>query len=142
MARPTKWSKEIELEAWDYVNGKWESLDHAFPSVVGLCSVINLNRNTVYDWATHEDKEFSDILESINERQELIAWNKGLKGDYNANLVKLLLGKHGYKESSSTEVTGANGGPVKYENLTDNEIDDKLKSLINAVGNPNKTAEN
>ena len=107
MARPTTWTIEIENAAWDYINGGWEEEEHAFPSVVGLCAVLGRGKSTIYDWASHNDKGFSDILDKINECQEMVAWNKGLKGEYNANLVKLLLGKHGYSDrvDSSHNVT-------------------------------------
>lgn len=111
MARPTLWSEELETEAWQYITD-YEGHGHAFPSVVGLCAVIERSKSSVYEWAQDESKGFSDILEAIKEAQELVAWNKGLNGDYNASLVKLLLGKHGYSDKVESELSGPNGGPI------------------------------
>lgn len=138
--RPVEYSNEALEKALEYIQGGWEKEGHAFPSVVGLCSYINRSRSTVYKWAQEEGKEdFSDILSRINETQELVAWARGLKGDYNATLVKLLLGKHGYHERS--ELTGAEGGPVQYTNMTDDELNHKLKSLVDAVGSNDTSTE-
>ena len=101
--RPTTWSKALEKKAWEYVNGGWQEAGHAFPSAVGLCSYIDRSKSIIYDWAKDENKQFSDILDKINQEQEIVAWNRGMVGDYNANLVKLLLGKHGYSDKLETE---------------------------------------
>ena len=114
--RPTKWTQDIQDQAWGYANGEWEAVGHAFPSLVGLASHLNLNRSTVSDWATQKDKQFSSILEKINADQQLVAWNKGLRGDYNANLVKLLLGKHGYHDKQDSTMAGPDGGAIKTDN--------------------------
>lgn len=101
MARPTSCSQAIADAAIAYAK-EYADYDHAVPSVVGLCSVINVARSTVYDWAKDNIFGFSDILERINEEQELVTFNKSLKGEYNATIAKLLLGKHGYHERSET----------------------------------------
>lgn len=101
--RPTTWSKALEKKAWDYVNGGWQEVGHVFPSAVGLCSYLNRSKTRIYEWAKDEDKQFRDILSKINQEQEIVAWNRGMVGDYNANLVKLLLGKHGYSDKLETE---------------------------------------
>jgi hypothetical protein len=69
-----------------------------------LIDVIKIGKSTIYQWAAEEDNPFADILRSIHAKQELIAWNKGLKGEYNANLIKLLLGKHGYHDKVDSNV--------------------------------------
>jgi len=100
MARPTSWTKEIQDQAWGYVDGEWETVGHAFPSVVGLCSYLKRAKSTVYDWSHEDDKEFSDILDQIKSDQELVTLNKAMTGEYNATIAKLLLGKHGYHEKT------------------------------------------
>lgn len=97
--RPTRYTKALVAKAWDYVDN-FEKHGHAIPSVVGLCKVLNRGKSTVYDWAKDPNKEFSDILEAINENQELVTFNKSLKGEYNASIAKLLLGKHGYHDKT------------------------------------------
>ena len=43
--------------------------------------------------------EFYDILERLIATQEKTALTKGLTGEWNATIVKLLLGKHGWKDN-------------------------------------------
>lgn len=115
--RPTKLSKEVIQQAWDYVDG-FEAYGHAVPSVVGLCKVINRARSTVYAWSEEENNEFSDILRAINENQELVTFNRALTGDYNASIAKLLLGKHGYSDKQEIKAE------VKdITNMTDAELE-------------------
>jgi hypothetical protein len=96
IGRPKTLTGEVKQHAQDYIDN-FDSYGHAIPSVVGLCSVINRSRQTLYNWANTDD-DFLDILEAINERQELVTLNKSITGEYNATIAKLLLGKHGYSD--------------------------------------------
>ncbi len=98
MGRPTEYSEAIYEAAAAYLNEYKTEHEHAMPSVVGLCSVINRARSTVYKWAGEDHPEFSDILDQINEKQQLVLLNKGLTGEFNSAITKLALGKHGYHE--------------------------------------------
>lgn len=122
--RPTKYSDELEQEAWDYIDN-YKKHDHAIPSVVGLCQVLKLTRTTLYDWAKDKNKEFSYILESLNQKQELVTFNKSLTNEYNASIAKLLLGKHGYHDKQETKSTI----DVQLTDLSDEELDRKLNQL-------------
>lgn len=114
MARPTNWSNDLEKQAWKYVKGGWKDEGHAIPSVVGLCQVINRARSVIYRWAEDEDREFRDILDYCNESQHLTLVNGSLKNDLNANISKLVLGKHGYSDKQETDVT-SKGESIKNE---------------------------
>ena len=53
-----------------------------------------------------------------------MAWNKGLKNEYNAQLVKLLLGKHGYHDKSEN---------TNNTNLNVNQMSDEaLAAIVNS----------
>jgi predicted RNA-binding protein with PUA-like domain len=119
MARPTNYSQELVDKAWEYVDGGWESHSSTIPSVVGLCRVINRSKSTIYDWAKDPEKEFSDIVEALNELQEQILKEKGLLGDFNASITKLILTKHGY--SDKTEVQQET--KLSIEGLSDAELE-------------------
>jgi len=107
--RPTKYTPELLEKAWHYVEN-YEDYGCAFPSDIGLSLALDINNSTVYAWAKDENKhEFSKILDKINKLQQQVAWNKGLKGEYNANLVKLLLGKHGYSDKVAQDNTSSDG---------------------------------
>lgn len=109
MARPTKYTPEL-LEAARAYLVNYEDHDHAFPSAVGLADVLEIGETTLYRWADEEGKEeFREILDAVNRKQQLVAWNKGLKGEYNPTLVKLLLGKHGYHDKVDQALTSPDG---------------------------------
>lgn len=108
MARPSTYSKAILEKANDYLQN-YEDQDDMIPSVEGLCSVIERARSTVYKWRD-EKPEFSDILEKINEEQKRVLINNGLSGDFNSNITKLVLGKHGFSDKS--ELSGPEGGRI------------------------------
>lgn len=102
--RPSTYGEAVIEAAKEYLENYGETGDR-IPSVEGLCCHINRARSTVYKWAGEEGKEaFSDILENINERQALVLINKGLSGEYNSNIVKLVLGKHGYHDKQDTKI--------------------------------------
>jgi hypothetical protein len=109
--RPVEWSEDIEAQAYDYIEN-YDLAGDTIPSVVGLCRVINRARSTVYKWAEEPDKRFSDILRKIHEFQEHALINKGLNGDFNSTITKLILTKHGYSDHSKQEHTGADGKPL------------------------------
>lgn len=117
MARPTKYSPELLDKAAEYISN-YSNYEHAFPSDIGLADVLGIGTTTLYRWAEEEGKEaFRDILDAINRKQQIVAWQKGLTNEYNANLVKLLLGKHGYHDKQDT-VHG---------------FDDSVKDLISEI---------
>ena len=106
MARPSDYSEEVLEKAREYLDD-YESHDHAIPSVAGLAKVLGKHRDTLYGWAEDENKaEFSYILRQIVSDQELVLLNKGLKGDFNSNICKLALGKHGYTDKQDIKATG------------------------------------
>ena len=104
MARPTKQTPSLIKKAKEYIDEYESTYGDAIPSVVGLCSAINITRTTAYDWAKDEDSEFSYILDKINEKQHQVLINKGLLGSFNSNITKLVLGKHGYHDKQETEL--------------------------------------
>lgn len=110
MARPSEYTEEILERAKDYLE-KYEEYGHAIPSVAGLAKVLNKHRDTMYAWAKDEDKEeFSYILSQIVSDQEFVLLNKGLKGEFNSNICKLALGKHGYTDKQDLTSNGETVG--------------------------------
>ena len=104
VGRPTKYTPELVHEARLYITG-YEEHGHMIPSIAGLSIVLNITRKTIYEWEKEDDKtEFCDILTKIMANQELVLTNKGLSGDFNSNITKLVLGKHGYHDKSDENV--------------------------------------
>lgn len=93
--RPSGYSKEILDKAKAYLD-ECQAKD-AMPQTAQLAYQLNCSRKTLYNWAEAND-EFLHILEKLNALQEFILISKGLSGDYNAALAKLVLGKHGYHD--------------------------------------------
>ncbi len=121
--RPSHYSDEIVRQANQYLL-TYEDEGHAIPSVAGLSLFLNRSRSTLYEWSKQDDKkEFSDILDKINATQENVALSKGLKGDFNSQIVKLLLGKHGYSDKVETQAT------VTFEQVSDEELAARIAAL-------------
>ena len=120
--RRTTWSKALEKKAWEYANGGWEEQGDRTPSVVGLCGYINRSKSIIYDWAKDKNKQFSDILSAINEKQEAELLKFGLSGDFNSTITKLMLTKHGYHDKQDQTLAGPDGGAVKTDNKYTIEI--------------------
>lgn len=104
--RPTTYNDEVLAKARSYLNGGWRENGDVIPSAVGLCAYIERARSTVYKWRTEKGKEaFSDILEQIDEIQQAELLNKGLTGDFNSTIAKLVLAKHGYNDRVEQDIT-------------------------------------
>ena len=105
MARPTKFNQEILEKAQHYLDN-YEEYDEVIPSAVGLALVLDITRSTLYAWAKDEDKKvFSHILDNINKKQEQVLLKNGLNNQFNSNITKLVLGKHGYHDRPQQEGT-------------------------------------
>lgn len=101
--RPTDYNASILEKANNYlINYKDEG--DVIPSIAGLAVVLKIARSTIYDWAKQEEKKaFSDILDDILSKQEQVLMNKGLTGEFNSNITKLALGKHGYHDKQEVD---------------------------------------
>lgn len=101
--RPSKYSPEIAELARSYIQ-EYEKHDHIMPSHAGMAIVLGVAKSTLYEWAKAEDNEFSNILAECMTHQELILFKNGLNGEFNSNITKLALGKHGYSDRQDVEV--------------------------------------
>jgi hypothetical protein len=107
--RPSKLTPELMDKAADYINKYQEH--SVIPSVAGLALYLKISRAAVYVWAK-DNEDFMDILEDILSKQEQLCLSNGLTGDYNATIVKLVLGKHGYSDKQETELSGNPDRPL------------------------------
>lgn len=67
------------------------------PNVGGLASYLRVARSTLYLWAK-EHEDFSDIMERLGAEQENRLIQRGLGGQYNPTIAKVILTKHGYTD--------------------------------------------
>jgi hypothetical protein len=107
--RPTNYTHELVAAAWDYARGGWVDAGDPVPTVAGLACEIGMSRDTCYEWAKHEDKEFSDILCLIAQSQERQLVKGGLMGNFNAPISKMMLTKHGYSDRVENDHTSSDG---------------------------------
>lgn len=113
MGRPTDYNEDTLAEARAYLDGGYESAGQQIPSIAGLARVLGLSRETLRKWAADAEKaEFVGIFESIQAEQEIQLVNKGLSGDFNPTISKLILTKHGYSDKQQSEVSGPDGGEI------------------------------
>lgn len=100
MARPTDYTPELLERARQYIS----DID-GLPQVAGMARFLGVSRDTLYEWAKIHD-EFSDIFENVKAAQEEMLIEKGLSGDFNSTITKLMLSKHGYRESQDVTSDG------------------------------------
>lgn len=125
--RPTEYSQDILDKAREYRDNLPE--DEVIHSIEGLALYIGITRSTIYDWRSQDDKkEFSDILEEILQKQGRSLVNKGLSGDYNPSIAKVILTKHNYREG--IEHVGNEGGPMEINIDDKNKIETAISTLI------------
>ena len=110
--RPTTYSEDMLQRTKEYLDGGYLEKSRVIPSVVGLARYLDVSRSTLYLWGDDHD-EFSDILDSIKDEQHEILVSRGLTGDFNPTMAKLMLTKHGY--SDKQELTGNEGGPIELD---------------------------
>lgn len=134
MARPTDYTPELLEKAKSYVEHTEDEVLESgkikvnLPTIEGLASFLDINRDTIYAWCkVHE--EFSDIIESLREKQTQSLINNGLAGTYNSTIAKVLLSKHGYSEKTETDIT--TGGkplvPIEREQAITKALEDLTK---------------
>lgn len=107
--RLTDYNDEIVEKAWEYVNEAHIEKGHIIPTIAGLAMHIGVSRDTCYEWAKHEDKLFSDIMENLMQIQEQELVSKGLTGKFVSPITKLLLTKHGYSDKIEQDNTSSDG---------------------------------
>jgi hypothetical protein len=95
--RPTKYNEEMLQKALEYSQGYWRDRGDSIPSYTGLCRYLEVDKETIHDWAKKEPI-FSAALRTIKQDQEIECLNKGLNGEFNSAITKLVLHNHGYKD--------------------------------------------
>lgn len=124
--RPTKYTQELLDNAEEYLNNH-EKYGDVVPSHAGLANHLGISRDTIYDWASHDDKKaFSDTLDQIEIRQHSLLVSKGLTSEFNAAITKLMLHNHGYSDRQQTE----HSGHLSYSDMSEDDLDAKLRELM------------
>ncbi len=99
--------------ACDYLR-HYEELGDVIPSLAGLACALGVSKRTITNWVKEEEKEdFARLVDAIRAKQERILLTKGLTGDFNSGIVKLLLSGHGHVERQAQEISGPDGGAIE-----------------------------
>ena len=104
----------------------------SLPSIEGFALYCGFNKDTLYEWEK-QYKEFSDDMKVLRASQANILINKGITGEYNSIIAKVLLSKHGYREG--IEQTGKDGEDLIPRNGSDEA---KAKILATVGKQPKK----
>ena len=126
--RKTKYTKDMLVKAEHYLLN-YADYDHVIPSIVGLTEAIGeLSLRTLTSWKAGEVKSIPDefllTLEKIEDKQHIVLFNKGLKGEFNAAITKLGLHNHGYSEKQEIESNNKHEHTLKdLDQLTDAELE-------------------
>lgn len=107
VGRPGKFAGSLE-KAKEYLMGGYETVGDVVPSVAGLACYLGVTRKSIYEWAK-QSEELSDTLEGIQALQENRLINKGLTGDFNATISKLMLANHGYSDKQEVDNKSSDG---------------------------------
>lgn len=107
VGRPSKLG-ECLVKAKEYLEGGYEQVGEVIPNIAGLACYLAVSRSRVYEYKD-KSEEFKDTFEAILALQESKLINKGLSGDFNPTITKLMLANHGYSEKVQQELTGKDG---------------------------------
>lgn len=121
MGRPVEYSDQVLTDSFQYIQmcgNEWDNKAERYkcnlPSIEGLALHLEIHRSTVYDWQK-KYPEFSDIIETLLQKQAQLLINSGLEGTYNSTISKVLLTKHGYTDKQEIEQTIT--GEMKYTGI-------------------------
>ena len=102
--------QDEETEFWKTRGDKSNSYDRVIkvklPSIEGFSLHLGVATKTLYNWGD-EHPEFLHALEKIKKEQQLRLMDKGLSGEYNSTIAKLILSaNHGMREKSDITTDG------------------------------------
>ena len=121
---PTKYTPELLKKATHYIEN-YSEYGKNIPSVVRLAQVLDISSRTLEKWNVEGTKtEIIRILDKIRDCQHMELVENGLAGNYNSNIAKLVLGKHGYHDKQ--ELTA----DIKTEEVGNNELARRLAFVL------------
>lgn len=124
--RPTVYKPAILRKAKHYL-ANYEEYDDEIPSIAGLADTLGVARDSLYEWAKHDDKkEFSDTIKAIRVKQERVLLNNGLNGTFNSKIAGIVLLNHGYSDKPTEQAGSKITVNVNRGNITIESGSDKL----------------
>jgi hypothetical protein len=118
MARPSKYDRKYIKEVDKYLETRKDTvfkfvktdgnkttgyerlIDVKLPTIEGFALYLDITKKTLYNWRDKHPK-FLHSLEKITKEQQKRLLDKGLSGQYNPTIAKLILSSnHGMRERS------------------------------------------
>jgi hypothetical protein len=96
IGRPSLLTPELIAKAREYLFG-YEEQGDVIPSVAGLACWLGVSKASVYNYG-EQNPEFLGTLDAIQAKQEAVTLNRGMTGDFNSTIAKLVLSNHGYSD--------------------------------------------
>lgn len=97
--RPTKYHDRIPDMIQGYLDNHEETYGDLVPSVEGLSLVLDVRKETLYEWDKDPEKhEFSNAFNKLKRLQAKKLLNGGLGNKYNHVICKMMLTHHGYTD--------------------------------------------
>lgn len=128
---PTDYNKKIIINAKKYLascvdvnEDKENGIRHKvnLPTIEGLALYLKASTPTMYTWED-EHVEFFYIMQELRQRQANALMSNGLSGAYNPTIAKVILTKHGYRDSQ--DIT-SDGKPIQGNSINFNVFREKL----------------
>lgn len=117
--RPTDYTPELLAKAEWYVNGGYKDCGDVVPTLAGLSIEIDISRSTCHAWMRDEEKqEFLHITDKLKKCQERELVNNGLSGNYNPQITKVMMARHGYSDRQEIDHTSSDGSMTQQHNVT------------------------
>ena len=101
--------------------------------MAGLACYLGKHKSSMYEYSK-QNKEFSDTLEAIKTVQENKLINKGLTGEFNSPIVKLMLANHGYSEKQEIDHQSSDGS-MSPQSKEDAILDAIKAKYVNSKSN-------
>lgn len=123
--------KHIDGAQW-YLKGGFEERNEVVPSIAGLACFLGVSRNQIRDWGG-QNAEFLTTLEAIKSAQEVLLANKGLKGEFNPTITKLMLANHGYTEKVEQDIKSSDGSMTPQPAITSDQFADIARKVLKEI---------
>lgn len=105
--RPATYKPDMVEKARRYI-ANHEDFNDPVPTIAGLACVLGVVRETCHAWAKDADKpEFSNICKELMQKQERVLVARGLVGEFNSPITKMMLTKHGYSDKVENDHTSS-----------------------------------
>ena len=117
VGRPSKYNETMPAMVDLFLKERKQA--KLLPTAAGLARYVDVDKTTLYRWA-EKHPEFRTSLNKMNDEQEDLLVQGGIKNEYNSTITKLMLSSnHGYKERSDTT---SDGKAIKCEHVDFSDI--------------------